>query len=194
MLLRLLFAVTSCCFALVGDCFAEGMFGLRKGMTKKEVAKVLGKRVQSTDKRYHYEASYTDKELMKDYCPFHFIISPIHGLVAVQVVKDVKTNSKGTQLKAEFDIAKNALTKKYGKGEAYSFLEPRSLWREPNEYMMALKEEDRIEEVVWWSTEPFVWLQALAHSERVGEVFIVYRYDEARKIIEELEEERDNRF
>lgn len=76
-----------------------------------------------------------------------------NGLCWIKAIgKDISTSSYGIELRSAFEEMKGKLTKAYGKGETTDLLMPGSIWKEPNEFMMAMIKKERFL-MAGWSTE-----------------------------------------
>lgn len=123
---------------------ADGPFGLAMGMTTemfKGQLKPAGNGVYLFDsppkphpKFEQYAVKITDKS----------------GLCWVKGVgKDVLVNGHGVQLKSEFDDFEKKLDERYGSHKKTDVLVSGSIWKEPQDWMMALHQEDRFLFSIW---------------------------------------------
>ncbi len=129
-----------------------GPFGLSKGMTLEE-AKKYGDFVSGNS-----PFVYTAKTLAgghPDFESYSIILTPQQGLCKIQASgKDVNTSAFGDELKAKHIEFVKALSNKYGSpGNNYDFLRLGSIWKDPQDWMMALLKKERTLASYWSSPE-----------------------------------------
>jgi hypothetical protein len=119
-----------------------------------------------------------------------FVISPKQGLCKVGATGlTVDTGSGGSDLRMVFERIAGRLATKYGDPEhSFDFLQAGSIWREPNEWMMALKLKERVLANSWTGSDGVViLLQANALSSNKGWVSLSYEFPNFRACTKELE-------
>ncbi len=125
-----------------------GPFGLEKGMSLKDLGgkpKKIGPgiyRLSSVPKPHSAFAIYIVR------------IAPKVGLFWMKAIgKDISTSSYGSELKREFSAMKKKLESAYGKCQSIDFLRHKSIWKEPNYWMMGLKKNERFLGAIWEKKE-----------------------------------------
>lgn len=128
----------------VNSAFAAGPFGLDMGMS-----------VKSIDKNAKQAAPfvYLTTNVPKPHSAFESYAikaAPKMGLCWLKGIgKDISTSSYGVELKSAFSEMNEKLTKRYGKGETTDLLMPGSIWKKPNDFMMAMRKKERFLMAVW---------------------------------------------
>lgn len=134
-------------FCLLGICipsesFGEGIFGLKKGMTLKEIKKLeFGYIKQLEDDPTVFGVEHPKKPQGADYV--YFVVIPEMGLMKVRFYWTIEANPYGDELKRKFDDLKSILSEKYGEGEKVDYLKSDSIWGDPKYYMRSLKDNER---------------------------------------------------
>lgn len=140
---RILIAVMPLVVLWSQSAFA-GPFGLSMGMDLKQIdieAEQVAPGVYVTSKVPKSHSAF-EKYALK--------IGPNSGLCWIKAIgKDISTSSYGIELKSAFDDMQAKLTKAYGKGKTTDMLMPGSIWKEPNEWLMAMIQKERILMSVW---------------------------------------------
>lgn len=121
-----------------------GPFGLGMGMTIKQIdpkAKELA------------PGKFATTKVPKPHSAFEQYVLQVgnkNGLCWIKAVgKNISTSSYGIELKSAFMSMNEKLTKAYGKGETTDLLLSGSIWKEPNEFMMAMMKKERFLIAVW---------------------------------------------
>ncbi|PKH31444.1 hypothetical protein [Shewanella sp. ALD9] len=128
----------------VNSALAAGPFGLDMGMS-----------VNSIDKNAKQAAPYVylTTNVPKPHSAFaDYAIkaAPETGLCWLKAIgKDISTSSYGIELQSAFSEMSDKLTKIYGKSETTDFLMPGSIWKDPNDFMMAMLKKERFLMAVW---------------------------------------------
>jgi len=125
-----------------------GPFGLKMGMKVsefKDLTPVKG-----------VKNMYTVKTVPKPHNGFEsykLIFHPKTGLCGIKGIgKVIQTNSFGTQIKSEFKDLKKLLDKAYGNGEIIDRLMVGSIWKDSDDWLMALGKKER-DLVAYWMDE-----------------------------------------
>lgn len=167
------------CLLLLTSCGAGGPFGLSKGMTLDQIdetAQQIDHGVYTTQNVPHTHSSFKRYAL---------IIGPTTGLCKVKAVsKSIATNSSGDQLRTKYESMRSRLDKIYGQGETTDSIEPESMWKDPEQFMMGLVEKDRVLATVWKINNgsqfkdeiEFVFLKALPTRSDNGFLMLEYEF------------------
>jgi len=176
-----------------------GPFGLSKGMTLEEVKK-YGAFV-SGDSPFTYTAK-TLSNGHPDFEIYSIILTPQQGLCKIQAAgKDVKTSSFGSELKEKHNDLVKALSNKYGSpGNNFDFLRTGSIWKDPQDWMMALLKKERTLASYWSPPERTnlpdsvlsIQLEAAASSGSTGYIRLGYEFDNLDACIAVLKEKKNS--
>jgi hypothetical protein len=174
---------------------AAGPFGLEQGMSLVTV----GGNPEPISK-----GIYKFKSVPKPHPAFESYVlqfGPTSGLCWIKAIgPNVSTNVYGSDLKIKFDELKNRLSDIYGFPEEFDLLLPRSIWREPNEWMTALVKKERVLASRWQLDKAInqkhelktVFLGASALSDDLGYLAVEYyfpNYDQCESEIKRAEDE-----
>ena len=114
-----------------------GQFGLKMGMTLNQIDK-NAKKVGTNIYKVNVPKPHSFFEA------YYVRISPTKGLYWIKGIgKDISTSAYGTELQSEFDRLEKKLSKVYGKNKRLDFLSYGSIWKEPNDWMMAMLKKER---------------------------------------------------
>lgn len=127
-----------------------GPFGLEAGVSVDIIEKMTGEAPTiAKDSENLYVTSRVPKP-NDAFEKYGLVISPTVGLCVIRAVsKDIQTNDYGHQLQSGYEGMQNALSGVYGNPKTYDFLMPSSIWKDANDWMMALVKQDRILQSEW---------------------------------------------
>lgn len=121
-----------------------GPFGLEMGMSLKDIG---GKPKKIAP------GIYTLTNVPKPHLAFKIYVVRVAqkgGLFWIKAVgEDISTSVYGVELKLKFNKMKEKLEKIYGKHKTTDLLLPGSIWKEPNEFMMAMVKKERFLVAFW---------------------------------------------
>ena len=160
----------------------SGPFGTSEGMTKSDLG------ITSSTKElglYRYQLTDLPKtsRLFESYV---VKVTPQHGLCYIKAVGVTVSSSRyGEGVRTVFDRVNTALSKKYTSGNLQDFLRTGSIWDEPEDFMMGLKQKERILAGYYDEEEGSVmveniekaYLRALALSNDKGYVVVDYFFE-----------------
>jgi hypothetical protein len=146
---------------------------------------------------------YTTTSLPKghpDFVSYLLWITPQHGLCKVKAISHfIPTNVYGEQLKVEFERLRTGLSNKYGRGKDYDFLQPGSIWKEPRDFMVGLKKQERVLATMWAApNKPLpdnlgsVGVEAHAVSDDKGAIIITYESKDVDACTKWIRTQRDS--
>ena len=85
-----------------------------------------------------------------DFSNYIVHIGPRTGLCWIKAIgKQMPTNSFGHQLRSQFDDLEARLSERYGQGKKTDLVIPGSIWKNSNDWMMALAKEERFLMKTW---------------------------------------------
>ena len=160
----------------------SGPFGTSEGMTKSDLG------ITSSTKElglYRYQLTDLPKtsRLFESYV---VKVTPQHGLCYIKAVGVTVSSSRyGEGVRTVFDRVNTALSKKYTSGNLQDFLRTGSIWDEPEDFMMGLKQKERILAGYYDEEEGSVmveniekaYLRALALSNDKGYIVVDYFFE-----------------
>jgi len=87
------------------------------------------------------------------FATYSVLYTPEEGVCAIRAIGELVDDDRyGNELKSKFQQVKSALDKKYGTGTMNDRLLQGALWSEVNEFMMAIKKNERIFQAEWATT------------------------------------------
>ena len=116
-------------------------------------------------------------------------IDPVYGIYNIMAISDsIESSSNGYQLKSEYNKVKNQLILSYGKPtNDVDRLNPGSIWDEPQDFMMALKLQERILICSWDRSDKTnnieIGLMATADSSRSGAIVLLYLSENSDTVV-----------
>jgi len=123
-------------------------FGIEMGMTLEQLKQMGVNPVLLNDGSGRYYI--TPIKLHPDFDRYIVDISPTYGVYRLLAVsKHIPTSSFGTELKNKFYEIQKGLSSVYGKSKTFDFLKVGSIWDQDRDWMMALKNEERILSAFW---------------------------------------------
>ncbi|MEJ3661628.1 hypothetical protein WD277_11715 [Pseudomonas fragi] len=129
---------------------ADGPLGLAGGLSKNLIERMTGETLQLSNEAQSLYTMTRAPKANESFERYALVISPTVGLCQIRAIgKTISTNGYGHQLKSSFEEIENALTNIYGKPTKLDILMPGSIWKEPNDWMMGLRQNDRTFMVDW---------------------------------------------
>lgn len=87
-----------------------------------------------------------------------------HGLCKIFAVgKSYENDRYGSETQSVFSKFKTILIQKYGKSQDFDFIKYGALWKDSNEWVMSLKQNERSLESFWSRTEGIAWQNGIKH-------------------------------
>lgn len=132
---------------------ADGPLGFAAGLSKDEIEAMTGVTLSLIDEKQSLYGLDKSPKPNSSFAQFALVVSPTAGLCQIRAIsKDIHTSRFGYELKSSFDEMKGALTEVYGKPVLMDILIAGSIWREPKEWMMSLRQKERYLSVAWTAT------------------------------------------
>jgi hypothetical protein len=175
----------------------EGPFGLESGLSKKNIEDMTGEELKP------YEGVpnlYTIKSPPKknvEFEGFGLLISPKSGLCQIRALgKNVDTDSYGIALQSKYKELLDSLSSIYGKPKSTDLLLSGSIWKEPQDWMMALNKKERFLSAQWAGSTAtplknklvMVSMEARANGSGEGYVYLQYDFDNIDACAAEIED------
>jgi len=176
-------------------------FGIKMGMTLDDlIAMGCNPKVLSNNPHWYF---ITPPKPHPSFDRYSVEISKNYGVIAIVAnSKDIKTSVYGEGVKDEFDKIKNQVSISYGQSKDFDFLKAGSIWDEPKDWMMALKQGERALGAFW--TREFgsilpddisiIGLRAEALDTSTGYLILRYESADFTKANTEIEAEQGSVF
>jgi hypothetical protein len=149
MTMKVLFAVAALLLSsqVLAEPPATGPFGFTQGMSLAQLKK-LGP-VEPGPKPVFFRM-HTAPKNHSGFYEYYLFVSPSLGLCKVVASgKVIATDGYGQDVRKAFENLEVTLTERYGSSSKLDELRTGSLWKNPNEWMMALLKKERTLAVVW---------------------------------------------
>ncbi|UFQ98663.1 hypothetical protein [Pseudomonas wenzhouensis] len=131
----------------------EGPFGLQMGLGRDIVEKMTGKtltQIPGEPNRYRVD---TLPKTHNEFESYVLKFSSAHGLCSIMAIgRDISADSFGIAVKSRFSELEEGLSSLYGRPEKTDLLIPGSIWKDPVDWMMAIRKEERILASSWESS------------------------------------------
>jgi hypothetical protein len=120
-------------------------------------------------------------------------------LKVVASSNNIDTNDFGEALKDKFEQIQAGLSKAYGPGKSYDFLQAGSIWNEPQDWMMGLLKHERTLATYWELSArqdhvTTIALEAVALSREKGYISLGYEFEGFEQYMDKKKEKQDNVF
>lgn len=174
-----------------------GPFGLESGLTKKNIEDMIGKELKPFE---NVPNLYTSQSLPKknaDFEAYGLLISPKSGLCEIRALGiSIDTDSYGLALQSKYKELLDSLSSIYGRPEKNDLLLSGSIWKEPQDWMMALNKKERFLSAQWKGTltAPFknnlvsVSMEARANNSSKGYIYLQYDFNNIDACNSEIED------
>ncbi|MCD0156303.1 hypothetical protein [Deinococcus sp. 6GRE01] len=121
-------------------------FGIKPGTSIDQLIK-MGATPSSTPGYYRINKVPTPNSAFEFYT---IKASPKQGVCRISGVGvTIKNDPPGSSTRNSFNSLKAALVSKYGSSEDFDFIDSNSIWKNSNDWMMSIKEEDRYLTSFW---------------------------------------------
>ncbi len=179
----------------------EGPFGLESGLSKKNIEDMTGEELKPYEGVPNLFTTKSAPKKNAEFEGFGLLISPKSGLCQIRALgKNVDTDSYGIALQSKYKELLDSLSSIYGKPKSTNFLLSGSIWKEPQDWMMALNKKERFLSAQWeWaSATPLknklasVSMEARANGSSEGYVFLQYDFDNIDACNAEIEDAKKN--
>ncbi|EMH4162407.1 hypothetical protein RJ498_001649 [Pluralibacter gergoviae] len=163
----------------------EGPFGLEAGLTQKNIEEMIGAKLKPIPDSVDLYSTDRLPRKNSDFDLYGLLISPKVGLCEIRAAgKNIDTDSYGLALKSRFDELSLSLNSLYGKADTRDFLMEGSIWREPQDWMMGLKAQERVLSASWKGTKAaplknnikMVSIEARANRSSQGYIVLQYTF------------------
>ncbi len=181
--------ITFLVLTAVSLCAFAQPFGLKKGMTLDEIAKVCGgvAPVKLEEDRYQICPVQNDFN-----CSLFVVwVDAKQGLYCIKALsQEIQSNKNGTEIKNEFNAMQSKLSKLYGKAEVVDTIAPNSKLKSSSKWTMALGQGDRQLYATWYPGEgedlpddlSIITLTAMAEFGIKGYLMLEYEFTNYNKV------------
>lgn len=175
----------------------EGPFGLESGLSKKNIEDMTGEELKPYEGVPNlYTIKFPPKK-NAEFEGFGLLISPKSGLCQIRALgKNVDTDSYGIALQSKYKEILDSLSSIYGKPKSTDLLLSGSIWKEPQDWMMALNKKERFLSAQWAGSPAtplknklvMVSMEARANGSGEGYVYLQYDFDNIDACNAEIED------
>ncbi|HCL3652394.1 TPA: hypothetical protein N2B47_005198 [Pseudomonas aeruginosa] len=128
----------------------DGPFGLEMGLSRDIVEKMVGKTLTPLPGEPNRFSVDTLPKTHNEFERYVLEFSSEHGLCSVMAIgRDIGTDSFGIAVKSRFSELEEGLSSLYGRPEKSDFLLPGSIWKDARDWMMAIRQDERILASSW---------------------------------------------
>lgn len=171
-----------------------GPFGLHMGMSRSDIEEAIGSPIQPLEP-YLFRTDRVPRQPQgMDF--FVLRVMPESGLCQIRVAsEDISSSSHGVELKGAYENLRDTVANSYGTYGQADFLRSGSIWDEPEDWMMALRREERVLQAAWDRGEGSsmkngvkqILLSARASSRSEGYLALQYQFDNEDACSEEAD-------
>lgn len=175
----------------------DGPFGLESGLTKKNIEDMTGEELKPYEGVPNlYTVKFPPKK-NTEFEGYGLLISPKSGLCQIRALgKNIDTDSYGLALQSKYKELFDSLSSIYGKPKSTDFLLSGSIWKEPQDWMMALNKKERFLSAQWEESPATplknrlksVSMEVRANDSSKGYVFLQYDFNNIDACNAEIEE------
>lgn len=175
----------------------EGPFGLESGLSKKNIEDMTGEELKPYEGVPNLYTIKSPPKKNAEFEGFGLLISPKSGLCQIRAVgKSVDTDSYGIALQSKYKELLDSLSSIYGKPKSTDLLLSGSIWKEPQDWMMALNKKERFLSAQWAGSPAtplknklvLVSMEARANGSGEGYVYLQYDFDNIDACNAEIED------
>jgi hypothetical protein len=182
---------------------AQGPFGFEKGMTREQIIQMVGRGAIDPDPQDLPHGRLTLTTAPKPHSSFDkyvLYISPKGGLLKVLAIgKDISTDAYGLELQQAYASIVEGVSKKYGPPTNSFDYHKGDLFKDADQWMMALYDKDRTLESFWDITRPInnvteIKVEAKATGRDTGFVNYVVEFVGWDQYVDERKASQDKSF
>ena len=186
-------------FVCTSEAFC-GPFGLDMGMSLARVRQVSKTAPENNGDDIYQVTPPNTNDMFESYV---VRIHPTYGVyLIIGVGKDISTNGYGIELKTAFNSLIGSIERTYGKYKKTDYLLPRSIWNDPDDFMMGLIKSERFLYAIWETKEgsnlpndiETIGVSASALSTSKGYLNIEYYSPNYEKVKAEKQAKQDSVF
>lgn len=175
----------------------DGPFGLESGLSKKNIEDMTGEELKPYEGMPNLYTVKSPPKKNAEFEGFGLLISPKSGLCQIRALgKNIDTDSYGLALQSKYKELLDSLSSIYGKPKSTDFLLSGSIWKEPQDWMMALNKKERFLSAQWEGSPATplknklasVSMEARANGSSEGYVFLQYDFDNIDACNAEIED------
>ncbi len=165
--------------------WAAGPFGFEYGMSKDQVADLIGKHAirQYSRKTPNLYMATTAPNPHPAFGAYFLIITPEKGLIKISAISfDIKTDSSGEAVKGRFQDIQEAVEKAYGQGKNFDGAKDGSKLADSKDWMKSLNKKERTLSTFWELKKSknhieAISLEAKALNPKRGYLLLSYEFE-----------------
>jgi len=175
----------------------EGPFGLESGLSKKNIEDMTGEELKPYEGVPNLYTIKSSPKKNAEFEGFGLLISPKSGLCQIRALgKNVDTDSYGIALQSKYKELLDSLSSIYGKPKSTDLLLSGSIWKEPQDWMMALNKKERFLSAQWAGSPAtplknklvMVSMEARANGSGEGYIYLQYDFNNIEACAAEIED------
>ncbi|MEN4633732.1 hypothetical protein ABEG70_01410 [Pantoea agglomerans] len=175
----------------------EGPFGLESGLSKKNIEDMTGEELKPYEGVPNLYTIKSPPKKNAEFEGFGLLISPKSGLCQIRALgKNVDTDSYGIALQSKYKELLDSLSSIYGKPKSTDLLLSGSIWKEPQDWMMALNKKERFLSAQWAGSPAtplknklvIVSMEARANGSGEGYIYLQYDFNNIDACAAEIED------
>jgi hypothetical protein len=130
-----------------------GPFGIEFGMTLEDVKNVAT--VKTQGKLHNFMYFITPSKASTFFDDYRIMVSPKFGVFEIQAYGNIiNSDEYGEKIRDEFEKVKVLVSKTYGPPtDTFDFLKVGSIWKEPREWLIALRKDERVYGCYWMNNK-----------------------------------------
>ena len=129
---------------------AAGPFGISMGLSKSGVESIVGAPLTEMDGQSNLFATTTPPRPHPSFGNYVVKILPTAGVCQIRGIGvTIRSSSHGVEIQRAFSDLATMVGDTYGEYQEVDFLLPGSIWDEPEDWMMALRQNERQLQAVW---------------------------------------------
>ena len=129
---------------------AAGPFGLAMGMSQAAIEAAIGSDLETMEGQTNFYRATTVPRPLERVDFYGLLILPNAGLCQIRVAGiTIDSSSHGVELRNEYRRVRDALESVYGTYGEGDYLRSGSIWNEPEDWMMAVRRNERVLQAAW---------------------------------------------
>ena len=192
----LFFVLSIWCLCLL----AAGPFGIEMGQSL-ETLKTNGLNPTQINNQGYYYVS--PKATHPDFEKYILRLDEDEGVFWIKAIgSDISDSGYGFTIKSKFNEIESSLQKTYGTGKLLDYLFPKSIWNEPEDWMMGIVKNERFYLRTWESLNGKAFpgnieslgLGVLASSSSKGYIFLEYSGMNKKRLEQKIKDKASQVF
>ena len=187
----------------LGQAQAPGPFGLTMGMSKVAIEAVTGSKLEAVEGESNMYRTETVPRNLDRVDFYTLVVLPNAGLCQIRVAgMTINSSSHGIEIQTEYRRLRDAVANTYGKYGEADFLRSGSIWDEPEDWMMALRRNERVLQAAYDAEEGStmrnnvkeILLDAMAVNTSSGWISLQYKFENEEECQAEINQATESIF